>query len=179
MKRSLLQLIVYSIIPAVVIIIAKLGGIYLAGALFNIHIDLSGSVTSFLSFQNLVNAKEIVTISSYSDLFMYLGVAVGMSVILIQALYLHESHITPGTINKLAKYNLLSLVRGSFELYHSGIIWLIFMWLANIVVLINTTRALTDIWTLCICTIFSISYSIIFMKDLFAEIELTNNAKLN
>ena len=179
MIRSLLRLIEYSILPAVVIILAKFGGIYFAAALFNIQIDLTASATSWLTFQNLVAAKDIVVVSSYSDLFMYLGVAIGMSVILVQALYLHDSHISPNMVNRLAKNNLLSLIRSSFDLYHSGVVWLIFLWLANILILVNTIRSLTDLWTLFICTIFTISYSIIFVKDLFAEIELTNNANLS
>jgi hypothetical protein len=151
----------------------------LSAALFNIHVDLTAAPASWLTFQNLVSANGILTVSSYSDLFMYLGIAVGMSVILVQALYLHDSHITPNMINRLAKNNLLSLIRSSFELYHSGVIWLLFLWLANILILINTIRSLTNLWTLLVCTIFTISYSIIFMKDLFAEIELNNHAKLS
>lgn len=175
MKRSLLKLIEYSILPAIVLVLSKVGGIYLAAALFNIQVDLSASSSAFMFFESAVAAKDIVVVSSYSDLFMFMGVALGMTIILVQALYLHDSHVSPKMINELAKRDLLSLIKSSFHLYHSGVIWLAFLWLAAIVILINAINGMTDIWALAVSVIFTISYSIIFLKDLFTEIELNKN----
>lgn len=175
MKRSLLKLIEYSILPAIILVLAKLGGIYLAAALFNVTVDLTASTNALMFFQSAVDSQQLIVVSSYSDLFMFLGVALGMTVILVQALYLHDSHISPKMVNELAKKDLLSLIRSSFELYHSGVIWLAFLWMATILILINALRGMTDIWALLVSTVFSISYSIIFLKDLFTEIELNKN----
>ena len=175
MKGSLLRLIEYSILPAVVVILSKLGGIYLAAALFGIATDTFSSNNGILFFQTVVKSSDLIILSSYSDLFMFLGVAAGMSVILVQALYLHDSHIQPEVLNKLAKWDMLNLIRGSFELYHSGVMWLVFLWLAGVLVLINFIKGITDIWTLTVVSIFVLAYSVIFFKDLFAEIQLAKN----
>ncbi len=173
MKRSLLKLIEISILPAIVLMLAKFGGIYFAAALFNIDVSLDVQSGSLVFFKTLVNARDLILISSYSDLFMFLCVAIGMSIILVQALYLHESHISSITISRLAKYNLLNLIRSTYELYHGGIIWLAFLYVANIVILTNAMRGLTQPWTLIVASVFSLSYSIIFFKDLYSEIELS------
>lgn len=175
MKRSLLKLIEYSILPAVILILAKIGGIYLAAALFNINVDIMPSGDALMFFKSSVAGQDITVVSTYSDLFMYLGIALGMTIILVQALYLHDSHISPKMVNELAKRDLMSLIKSSFELYHSGVIWLAFLWLAAILVLINTTKGVTGVWALGVCLVFTISYSIIFLKDLFTEIELNKN----
>lgn len=179
MKRSLLRLIEYSLLPAILLILAKIGGIYFAALLFNIEISTMAGAQNTLFFDTLVPPSEITVISSYSDLFMYLVIALGMTVVLVQALYLHDSHVTPKTINLLAKNNLLGIIRSSFDLYHSGVMWLVFLWVANILILINTSKGLSDLWTLLVATVFSISYSIIFLKDLFTEIELNKHANAN
>jgi hypothetical protein len=179
MKRSLLKLIEISILPAIVLMLAKFGGIYFSAALFNINLNLEAQSGSLVFFQTTVKSSDLILVSSYSDLFMFLAIAIGMSIILIQALYLHDSHISSNTINKLAKYNLLSMMRSSWELYHGGVIWLVFLYIANIIILINCTRGLTQLWALLVATIFSLSYSIIFFKDLYAEIELSKNHETN
>jgi hypothetical protein len=99
----------------------------------------------------------------------------GMTILIFQALVLHKSHISSEVIFKLAKNNLLSLIKSSYYIYHSGVVWLIFMWLASLLIGINALKGATYIWVLLLALVFSISYSIIFVKDLFSEIKLIKN----
>jgi len=178
MKKSLLKLIEYSILPAICIFAAKLAGIFVTGLIFNIPIDLRNQAQGLLFFQTLVPQADMIVVITYSDLFMYLVVVLGMTVILIRSVYFHDSHISSTMVSRLAKYNLLGLMQSSYELYHSGMIWLAFLWCANVLIGINVYRGLTETWALAVTVLFSLSYSIIFFKDLLAEIQLSNDGNL-
>lgn len=172
MSRSLFKLIDYALVPAALLILAKLAGIFLVAALFSVNIQVNVLADALLSFETVVNAGDLPLISSYSDLFAFSIMSFGLAFILISAVYFHDSHIKVSTVNKLAKFDLLHLIKGSFELYHSGIVWLIFLWLANLLILINVIKQSTYLWILLVTVIFSISLTVIFFRDLFQEIEL-------
>ncbi len=172
MKNTLLKLIEYSIVPAILMALGKFAGILFVAALWNIPLDFDSASRNLLQFNTFVPEDSILLVSSYSDLFMFTVILIGMSVIIIKAIYFHDTHISNESVSKLAKYNLLNLVSTSFKLYHSGIIWLGFMWMANIIIVINYFQGLCYSWVLMISLLFSLSFSIIFFKDLFAEIDL-------
>jgi hypothetical protein len=173
MRKTLLKLIEYSILPAILLFVGKLLGLYIIASLFGVPIDWQAEDKSLLFFSTSVAKENLMLVSTYSDLFMFTQMSLGMSFILIQAIYLHDSHISNLTISQLAKLNLLSLIRSSFELYHSGVIWLGFLWLGCILVAINYFQGISQLWVLLISLLFSISFSIIFFRDLFSEIELS------
>lgn len=178
MKKSLLKLIGYSILPAISIFAAKLIGIFLSGLIFNIPIDLRNQSQGLLFFQTIVPGVDLINVVTYSDLFMYLAMVLGMTFILVRSLYFHDSHISSTMISRLAKYNLLGLMQTSYELYHAGVIWLAFLWCANVLIGINVYHGLTETWALAVTVLFSLSYSIIFFKDLLAEIGLSKDDNL-
>lgn len=172
MKKTLLKLIEYSILPAVLLFIGKIVGLFVVSSLFSIPIDINTPDRQLLFFATSVSAESIKTISTYSDLFMFTTLSIAMSFVLIQAIYFHDTHISSMTISKLAKYNLLGLIRSSFQLYHAGVVWLGFLWMSLIIVFINYYHSITEFWVLLISLLFCISFSIIFLRDLFLEIGL-------
>jgi hypothetical protein len=174
-KKTLLSLIKYSVLPALLLFVGKLAGILIVSNLFNIKVQFSLNDYNIFFFKIVVDAQSFILLSSYSDIIMYLIMILGMTFILFQALIFHDSHISNETLFKLAKFNLLNLVRSSYELYHSGAIWILFMWMATLLVSLNTIKGTTYVWVMGFCLVFSISYSIIFTRDLFSEISLLNN----
>ena len=175
MKKTLLKLIEYSILPAFLMVLGKFAGIFFVATLWNIPLDFDSANHNLLQFNTFVPVDSLMVVSSYSDLFMFATILTGMSFIIIRAIYFHDSHISNESIAKLAKYNLLNMISTSFKLYHSGIIWLGFMWLATLLIIINFFQGLSYSWVLVISLLFSLSFSIIFFKDLFAEIDLIKN----
>jgi len=175
MNKTLLTLIKYSLLPALLLFIGKLAGILFVSGLFNFNVQFSLVDYNIFFFKTLVDSKNYIILSSYSDMFMFLVMMLGMTILLFQALVLHDSHISSNTVFRLAKYNLLDLIKTSFDLYHSGIVWALFMWLSCLLIGLNTLKGATYIWVLGIALVFSISYSIIFIKDLFSEIKLIKN----
>ena len=172
MKRTLLKLIEYSILPAILLFLGKLLGLILIGSLFSIPIDINAPDKQLLLFSTSVDQDSIETVSTYSDLFMFVIISIAMTFVLIQAIYFHNSHISSKTISRLAKYNLLGLIRSSFQLYHAGVVWLGFLWISAVVIFINYYQSITELWVLLISLLFCISFSIIFIRDLFLEIGL-------
>ena len=175
MKKTLLSLIKYSLLPAVLLFIGKLLGILFVAGVFKMDVEFSLYDYNIFFFKTSVSGDDLLSLSSYSDIFMFLTIVLGMSFILFRALVLHDTHVSSGTIFKLAKYNLLNLISTSFELYHSGIIWLLFTWVSTIIILINCIKGISYVWVLFVAVVFSIFFSIIFARDLISEINLSND----
>jgi hypothetical protein len=173
MSNSLVKLIDSSLLPVLAIVIGKLLGIYIVSSFFYIDVNFKVATDSLLSLTPVVSKTDLVVVSTYSDLIMYLFIGVGFSITLLRSVYLHETHISVNTIIQLARYNLMTLVKTSYDLYHSAFTWLIYTWVANLLILINTLLFKTEVWLLTVTTIFSIALTIILFRDLFKEIELS------
>ena len=102
---------------------------------------------------------------------MYATVALGMLFVIIRAVYLHNSHIKPTLVARLANYNLLTLVRDSYDVYHSAAVWLIFTWVANTVIIINAIAGQSFSWVAVIATFISIVSTLVLFQDVYKEIE--------
>ena len=159
-------------LPAIILIMGKVLGVYLIIFIFGIDFGFASSSDVIFSLTPVVAGEYLQLVSSYSDLIMFILVASGFTYVLSSALYFHDSHIKVSTINMLAKYNLLFLIRSSYQLYHSGIIWLAFTWICDLVVLINVSLGKTYSWILFVTTIFTLALTVILFRDLFKELEL-------
>jgi hypothetical protein len=100
----------------------------------------------------------------------------GFSVVLIQALFFHNSHVSPKSLTKLASNNLLSLVKSSFEIYHKGAVWSLFLWLSNLLILINVLTSKTQPWVFVVSLIVTIVLSLVLLNDAAEEIDLSREA---
>lgn len=173
MSNSLVKLIDTSLLPAIFIVFGKFMGIFLVSKIFGIDVSIVSSTEALISFKSLVASDELLTLVSYSDLFMFAVVSVGFLILIFRSVYLHDTHVDVATVTKLAKYNLLSLIKTSYELYHEGITWLIFTWLAELLIWINVLSGKAYPWVGLLTTMFSIILTIILFRDLFNEVELT------
>jgi hypothetical protein len=172
MSNSLVKLVDYALLPAIILLLGKIAGVYLTVIIFDINIGFIQQPSSLLSLTPVVSNEFVQLVSSYSDLFMFVLIGVGFSYVLASALYFHDTHIKTSTINVLAKYNLLSLIKSSYHLYHAGIIWLAFTWIADLVVLVDVLLNKTYAWIFIITTLFTLSLSVILFRDLFRELDL-------
>lgn len=171
MSKSLLKLLDNSIFPACIMILGKLVGVLFALWFFDIPYSLRDYFSAVYSLRFVVPQENIQTVTSYSDLVMYVIMALFFSLVLIRALFLHSTHVTPSLITKLANSNLLKLVQSSYEIYHTATVWLVFMIIANVLVLINVFRGSTYAWIGVVCTIVSVLLTVILLHDVYREIE--------
>jgi hypothetical protein len=173
MTKPLIKLIDSSLLPAAVLIVGKVIGIYFVAKVFNLSWTLESAPDSLFSISPLFDDKDLMTVSSYSDLFMYSLVLIGLSFSLFRAVFLHASHIDPKFVAKLATNNLLSLIKDSFDVYFEGTMWLVFTWVATFTIFTNILLNKTYIWVGLIAFAASFAFSIMLFKDVVKEIEVS------
>lgn len=172
MSNSLIKLIELSLLPAAVLILGKFLGIYLTASLFGLELGFRQTDSVFTSLQPVTSVAGVATLSTYSDLFMFVFVSVGFLITLVFALYFHDTHFEANTFAKLVKINLVSLLRSSYQVYHAGVVWLIFTWLCNLVILFNVIAGSTEGWILAVTVVSSLILTAMLYRDFEKEIEL-------
>lgn len=176
MNKSLKKLLEYSLFPALVLVLGKFFGIYISTTSLGIELTFKQYTSNLFTLTQSVDLALIKEVTSYSDLFMYIFISTFFSLVLFRAIFLHNSHVTPNTVYKLAHHNLLELIQDSYEIYHNGVISLIFTWIATILILANTISERTYPWIGVVTLTSSIILSLILFQDVIREID---NVKKN
>ncbi|MEP7103964.1 MAG: hypothetical protein ABI721_04630 [Candidatus Dojkabacteria bacterium] len=171
MSKSVVTLLDKALLPAAVMIFGKFIGVAITIRLFNLPWTVGQVANSVFSNGNIIRPEDLQTVISYSDLIMYMLVAIGMAVALGRAIYLHNSHVKPSLVARLANYNLLSLITDSYDIYHSATVWLLFTWIANLIVIINVISKQSFPGIAILVTIISIASTLILFQDIYKEIE--------
>lgn len=173
MSKSLINLIDLALLPAALMVVSKFLGLVLTINIFNLPWTLKEVPQTFFSIRPGLLSEDIITANSYSDLIMYLVLAIGFSFVLVQATHFHDSHIQPRLLMRLANNNLAGLVRSSFDIYHAAAIWTIFIWLANILIWINVVMGKTYTWIGVGSLIADVVFTVLLLQDVYKEIELS------
>ena len=147
MSKLLIKILKSSILPASLMVIAKLAGIVIAVVVFNEPLTLSHEVDFFtvrLLFGETANTFLINTVAS---IILILSMNIGAMIVFIkQNLYL-KTHGSPRTVLKLSKLNLLKWITKDDGGFVSAFMWTLFLLATNAIVigdslLGNTTGAL-------------------------------------
>lgn len=172
MSKSFIKIVDASILPASLMILSKALGIYLLTKLLNIPIGLSQYSDNLFSIggQSL-SLDDVRFITSYSDLIMFTVLAIVFSINIFRAIYLHNSHIKPTLVTKLADNNLLNLIKDSYEIYHSATAWLGFTALTNAVILVNVVNGFTYAWIGLLTVTITALLTVLLLQDVHKEIE--------
>jgi len=175
MSKSLISLIEYSLIPAALLIIGKLVGIFVAIKLYNIPLTTKEYANQLFSTVGVATYSDLVHITSFSDIIMYLSVATYFSIILFRAIYFHDSHVKPSLVAKLATHNLLKLIQTSYQIYHKAFISIVFVLIANALIILNVFQNTTHVWIALISGIFTISLMLGLLYDVYREVNRIQN----
>lgn len=173
MSKSLIRLIDSSLLPAAIIILGKVVGLYLIAKAFDIPWTVENTPDALFSIRPTFDESNILIVSSYSDLLMFLLVLIGLSFSLFRAIFFHASHIDPKLVAKLATNNLLSLIKDSFGIYFEGSMWLVFSWIATFTIFINILLNKTFMWIGFLTLIVTLGFTVALLKDVVKEIELS------
>ncbi len=172
MTKPLIKLIDSSLLPAAILIVGKVIGIYFVAKVFELSWTIESASNTLFSVRPIFDDKDLMLVSSYSDLFMFSLVLIGLSFSLFRAVFLHASHIDPKFVAKLATNNLLNLIKDSFDVYFEGSMWLVFTWVSTFTILVNILLNKTFIWVGVIAFAASFAFSIMLFKDVVKEIEI-------
>jgi len=173
--KSIIKLIDEAIIPALVLIVAKMLGLYFTSAVLNLNFEVKvGSFLSFLPSIHFANLQDYVTAENYSNLAMFLVVSLGTIFVLVRAHFFHSSHIHPNLHAKLERFNLQALVTPSYHLYHQAAIWLLFLWVTVGFLALSTIRSITYPQITIVAFIIAANFSWVLAIDIERELEIAN-----
>jgi len=172
MTTSLIKLIDGSLLPGAFLILGKFFGIALTIQIFNLPVILKDYIDQIFSPKGYyLEESGVLVLSSYSDLFMYIFVAIGLSFAIIRVSFFSTAKVQPFLVAKLSRFNLLGLIKSTYETYQNAAIWLFFTWVCNIIILINTINQTTFVWVGISVTLASITFTTIILQDVYKEIE--------
>lgn len=171
MSKSLVKLVDNSLLPAAIMIIGKFLGIVITIKIFDLPWSIKEYTNNIFSFTTVVEAGDLSTVTSYSDLIMYFLIALFFTATIIRAVYLHSSHIKPTLVTHLANRNLLTLIQNSYEIYHSAVIWLLFTWIANVLIIVNAFTGKSFGWVAIATSLTSVLLTVVLLQDVYREVE--------
>lgn len=172
MSKSLVRILDYSIFPASVLILAKFLGVILVARYFNIAWSLRDYTGSVFAVSTVLKAEDVILVTSYSDLFMYVVAALFFSIAVFRTIFLHNTHANEMVILSLSKLNLLNLIKDSYTVYGMTAGWWIFMVLSNALIWINISLDKTYSWIGVLTTLSSFLLSFVLFLDVYREISL-------
>jgi hypothetical protein len=170
MVKSLLYILKLSTVSVVALIGGRFLGIYLAGIIQDV-----GIVWNFSSIGGMLNPvvpiESVKNIMTFADMFMYAVLSVGMSIVLIRSVFLHDENLNVPVISRLADKGVFSLIKSTYHLYHWSIVWMVFLIMGSIIVAVDAFEGRADTWVAVVTSLFSVFSFIILIKDTFNEIE--------
>lgn len=175
--KSIIKLLDEALVPAVAIIVAKMIGLFVAVFSLNLEFTIKNAdLLAILPRVSFTSLAHYTLAENFSNIAMFVVVALGALLVLIRAHFFHQSHIHPHLQARLVALNLESLIAPSYHLYHQAIVWLIFLWLTTGFLLVSTIILhVTHPLISAVAFITSANFSWIFAMDVEKEIELSRS----
>jgi len=168
-SRILLRLIDEAIVPAIVVVVAKVGAV-----VFLVRwLDLGWHFNTETLLPSVVfeNAEVGVWVNSYSNLFLYLVVLTGLIWVLVKAYHFHDRHVAPAFVLQLLSWNLTGLLASSEDIYHQGVIWISYLWLVTVLIAAHFLLGVTFGWILVVAGVLSLLATWLLIADVEREVE--------
>ena len=138
--KTLIKLIDYAILPAFLIIGAKIVSIVFLTNYFGVDFVIDRMQIT------IQNSVEFIAINSYSSLIMFFTIIAGLIWVTIKAHIFHDTHITPAFSAKLFSMNMEDLIHTSETIFAQAFIWLSYAWIATIIFGIHAYYNLMYTW---------------------------------
>ena len=165
-SRILIKLIDKAILPAILLLTARVVSLVALSHYFSINYKIT---TSGIEFMSLADYTQI---NSYSLLTMVIAIMLGISWILIKSFVFHESHIHPKTTAKLFTLQVPSFIQSSFDLYSQASVWLSYSYLLLIISAVMTFYGIVYSWVLSVSLILTLISTVLFVIDIENEMKL-------
>src|SRR5688500_8880146 len=128
MQKSLITILENTLFPSALVIFGKFIGIAIVISYFKLPYTVNNYTSNVLNGTLTISAEHVELIFTYSDVIMFVLIALGFSLHLIRAIFFHDTHLSPKIITQLADLNLLNLIKDTYEIYHKAAVWLGFLW---------------------------------------------------
>lgn len=167
-SKILIKLIDQSIVPAILLIAARVISVVLVANYFGIKFDLGSGGFAYNT------TKDYVIVNSFSTFVMIVALAVGLSYILLKSLIFHETHISPKLTASLMSLKLSSFIQTSYDLYSQGSIWLSYLYLMVLSSGILCLFGMIYTWVFWIALVLAVITTILLIFDIENEMDLKN-----
>jgi len=169
--KSLVRLIDKAVLPAALLLSSKILGVI--GVNYIYHLGWSFTSTGLVFYSQ----KDFVLANSYSSLFMFAVIFLGLLFTLIQALFFHDSHIAPNMAVFLKGRGWEYLIKGGFEVYSAAFVWLSYAWLTTVILFYQNSFGALYSWVLYICFAVSFVATLMVLLDIELELLLVSKVK--
>ncbi len=171
--KTLIKLIDAAIIPAVLIITAKILGVGFLSWVYQDQVALvKTGFGGFLPRVSYSSYQSYYNTNTWSNALMFLVVALGTAIVLIQAHLFHQSHIKPVLHKKLIKLRLARLVSSTVSLYHKAVVWLIYLWLVIGLLVVEAYLKASSMTLAVVAVLMGVNSTWLLISDVEHEIEI-------
>lgn len=171
-KTSLIyELVDLAILPAALLICAKAVGMALLNTMLGLDWNVQNIANSIFSVRAVYeSSQDVLLVSSFTNLFMFICVLSGCMLITSKAMLFHHRKASPHFVLKLARYDLLHLLKSSFELYKESFVWSVFMILTTIYIFLSFVFDQTYAWVAGLSVMFCITFLWMLIQNIEEDI---------
>jgi len=167
-SRVLLRLIDEAIIPAIIIFMSKLFAVVFLIQWLGARWEFN--TLSFFPGVTFQDSATLIFVNSYSSLFMFIVVFLGLGWVLTKAHHFHDTHISPGFVLQLLSWNLTNVISSTHELFHQGVVWFSYLWLTTLLIGFHVVVGSTFLWVFVVALIGSLFPTWILISDVEREV---------
>lgn len=124
MSKLLKQLLKNSLVPASLMIVSKLAGIFIVTNIFDLPITIGNDISGIFSVQlYLDNREDTILVNTFSNGVMFLTLTLGYLILVSRYFLYHKSLYDPKTIVKLTKFNLTKWITDKSNGFPKVFVW--------------------------------------------------------
>ncbi len=169
------ELVDLAILPAALLICAKAVGM----ALLNNFLGLDWSIQTIANAVFSIRAvyqttSDAVLVTSYTNLFMFICIVSGGMIVTSKSLLFHHRKASPHFVLKLAKYDLLHLLKSSFHIYKEAFVWGMFLILTTVYIFISFLSSQTFGWVAALSVLFCLTFLWIMIENIEEDLLFHN-----
>ncbi len=136
-----------SILPASLLIVGKLLGLFIAVQIYDLDIYLDNDLEQDFSVQiYFFDEQETELANTFSDLIMFLGLLIGTIIVIVRNLLKLDGLSSKKTVAKLINLNILEFITDKKYNLTKIITWSMFLFGSYIVVMRNVYLRLSKGW---------------------------------
>lgn len=178
MSKTLIKIVDESILPSLLLVITKIGGLALSIIIFDLSYEIEkmndGKIIPYLL--TFKTTSELMTANSFSNTLMMIVPIIGFLISIYKINHFQDKRLTPQKIIKIADKDLLKLIESSESVYAKAFVWIAFLWLSVILSTINVVNQEAHIWTAAVGISIGLFSTLYLVKNL--EIDYTENKKI-
>ena len=147
MSKLLRKFLQNIVLPAALVIVSKVGGLYFAITFYNLEFFLETRPEQIYSMQiYFTDHGQALLANSVSNLIMFLAVAIVAIYFLIKYRLSLLASYNPKTLVKLNNLNLMPWVNNKNNTFLKTFVWITFFWIVSIILIADVLSQDSSLW---------------------------------